>query len=151
MAQSSFGGFVAPKPDKRGGGFGGGGAIEFTPGEVIQFNYQNPNNTNSGSYIKKRQIKVGIKGTYRVVFSIRGQHGSVLAYGRIYKNGVAYGTERSVTNSSNVSFSQDLAFEAGDTIEIWLRTANVDWWTSTDVITLKTAETAVFERTDFGG
>jgi len=43
-----------------------------------------------------------------------------LATARIYKNGVAYGTSRSTTSTTNVTFIEDLAFSAGDLIQIYI-------------------------------
>ena len=46
-----------------------------------------------------------------------------VAYGRIYKNGVAYGAEHSVNRTpGSLDVTEDVSsISAGDTIEIWLK------------------------------
>jgi len=66
-------------------------------------------------------------GTYSVYLGIGNFSGfTTTAYGRIYKNGVAYGTNRSNTSSyPDVNYYwEDLAFVAGDTVEFWGDTAH---------------------------
>lgn len=59
-------------------------------------------------------------GTYNVVFDLKlGGTGGVAAYGRIYKNGVAFGTEQSTASGTYVEKAESLTFAAGDTIELW--------------------------------
>jgi hypothetical protein len=57
--------------------------------------------------------------TIRTYFEMETSNSTVTAYGRVYKNGVAFGTERSTTSTSYVSFSEDLLFAEGDTVELW--------------------------------
>lgn len=47
-----------------------------------------------------------------------------VVYGRIYKNGEAYGTERSMSSITPETFSEDLAFVARDLIQLYMK--NVD-------------------------
>jgi len=61
------------------------------------------------------------KATIRISFDL-GNIGTSVSncYGRIYKNGVALGTER--THSvigTYTTYSEDILFEEGDTIEFW--------------------------------
>jgi hypothetical protein len=42
-------------------------------------------------------------------------------YGRVYKNGAAFGTERSTSSTTYVSFTEDLGFKQGEICELWLR------------------------------
>ena len=77
-------------------------------------------NTTSTSWVKVREIAVGKKGEYRVVFKIRREGGTTEnAQGRIYKNGVAYGTSRFTPETSYVTFTEDLAFGAGDLCQLY--------------------------------
>jgi hypothetical protein len=71
-----------------------------------------------GSYTKKKEIVCNLAGTWRVNFSLVGAAATTV-YGRIYKNGVAYGTERSLSASITQSYSEDLAFSAGDLIQVY--------------------------------
>lgn len=69
-----------------------------------------------GSY-----FTVQVSGTYRVKFSIRGYYhvADSISYGRIYRNGAAYGTTRGADGTAWVTFVEDLFFNAGDTVEFW--------------------------------
>jgi len=57
-----------------------------------------------------------INGFIRVSFLLN-RPSSGVAYGRIYKNGVAYGTERNTAAST--TFTEDLYFETGDLIQFY--------------------------------
>lgn len=64
-----------------------------------------------GVWTKKKETKlVTILGTLRTKFDLRSSTGAGgTAYGRIYKDGVAFGTERSTTSwDAYVTFSEDL-------------------------------------------
>lgn len=75
--------------------------------------------TTSTSYEKKKEIKVVYNGTYRVKFDLKSSSAGHNVYGRIYKNGSAVGIERIRDQITYQTFSEDIAFEAGDTIELW--------------------------------
>jgi hypothetical protein len=93
--------------------------------------------TSSTSYVKLKEIQCGATmaaTTLRIVFTLDG--GTIApayAYGRIYKNGVAYGTEQNVQEpfQSATQFSQDLSFSAGDLIQIYAKVTG----TTTSTIT----------------
>lgn len=75
--------------------------------------------TTATSATKVAELKCFFSGTYRVKFYLRAEYQAYYAYARIYKNGVAYGTLRSVYGMSATAFSQDLSFSAGDLIQIY--------------------------------
>jgi len=76
--------------------------------------------TGATSYTKLMSCVVGVDGIYRVVFNLATTNAGATAYGRVYKNGVAYGTERSNnTTGGGVQYSEDLSFSGGDSIEIY--------------------------------
>ena len=64
-----------------------------------------------------------VSGTIRVVFTIGlSGYNSQTVYGRIYKNGVAYGTQRSSTSNTSeggTTFTEDLSFTQGDLIQLY--------------------------------
>ena len=81
---------------------------------------------NTSSWVKEKEILVKRSGTYRIQFQIRRGFSSGNAFGRIYKNGVAFGTERTTTSNTYVTFTEDLNFSAGDLIQGYTRfSANV--------------------------
>ena len=61
----------------------------------------------------------------RIYFELYTDGGGPTAYGRIYKNGAAIGTERSTTNSSPQPYTQDFkGFVSGDLIQIYAKTSS---------------------------
>jgi hypothetical protein len=72
------------------------------------------------SYTKKIEVTAKRTGTYRITFEIVGS-GTNYAYGRIYKNGVAVGTERVNNTVSWVEYSEDLSFTAEDEIQLYVK------------------------------
>jgi hypothetical protein len=78
------------------------------------------NTTAQVAYALIKKFTTNLVGIHRVKFDLQETNATnpATAYGRIYKNGVAFGTEQ--TNGSTwQTFSEDLAFIAGDTIELW--------------------------------
>jgi hypothetical protein len=74
------------------------------------------------SFTLVKEIQVYLSGNYRIKFDLkRGTDdiGPPVAHGRIYKNGVALGTDQ--TNSTNTyqTFSEDLDFDADDKIQLY--------------------------------
>lgn len=79
--------------------------------------------TTGSGYVKKKQMTVALSGVFRVKFDLSQDQIST-AYAKIYRNGVAWGTEQTQTGT-NVwgTKSEDLHFMQGDTIELWLNCA----------------------------
>jgi hypothetical protein len=98
------------------------------PSDNLKASSDSTQNTTSASYTKIKEItvadyapKINDKdiGKLRVKFDLATNNASVAAYGRIYKNGVALGTERSTTGTSYTTYSEDLEFKAGDKIQLY--------------------------------
>lgn len=79
--------------------------------------------TQSTTYVKLKELVCPAAGTYRVSFYMDegGEVANKYAYGRIYKNGVAFGTERSVYGNANNTFTEDLTFAKGDLIQLYAK------------------------------
>lgn len=79
--------------------------------------------TNSTVYVKRKSFTMKASGMFRVSFCLYTHHGNYYAYGRIYKNGIPFGTEQSTKapSESPAIYSEDLAFEEGDTCELWIK------------------------------
>ena len=79
-------------------------------------------NCNSGScsYTGPRYKgqQMNYAGTIRVAFNLRTNQDGAGAYGRIYKNGVAFGTLRYTMSTSYMLFTEDLAVSVGDQIDL---------------------------------
>lgn len=75
-------------------------------------------------YTKKKTITLTLLNpptntTIRCYFELHSSGVGALAYGRIYKNGSALGTERSTNSTSYVAYTEDLAFSMADALELW--------------------------------
>lgn len=70
-------------------------------------------------YTKAKEILCMHSGTYRVEYSIKLNFGSDDARGKVYKNGVAHGTETMGNGINWVFRSEDLVFERGDLIQLY--------------------------------
>ncbi|MNJ48267.1 hypothetical protein D3C77_434570 [compost metagenome] len=119
----------------------GGGKVSATyateqimgPGEHLLF-YRHEDfalSVSNSSYTKVSTITVGKSGTYRIRFSMRPFYGGAYAQGRIYKNGVPYGVLRTFSSDRQdgpyQEYTEDLAFNAGDTIELWIAGLNINY------------------------
>lgn len=79
--------------------------------------------TFSATYVLMKEIYVPRAGTLTMEFDMHSSGGQV-AFGRIYKNGVAAGTERSTSNTAWTSFSENIAVSAGDLVQLYAKTSN---------------------------
>jgi len=74
----------------------------------------------SAPYVKAKETKVSVSGTFRIKFNIHGSGGWV--YGQIYRNGVAVGTEQSTISSTYVTYSEDIGgWTAGDLVQVYAK------------------------------
>jgi len=92
------------------------------PSIVIAASLPTERSTISTTYIKVKEFTIKKTGNYRVYFSLSSETGTYYAYGRIYKNGIAYGTERSTLSTTWVVYSENLAFVAGDLCQLYYYT-----------------------------
>lgn len=70
------------------------------------------------AYTLLKAISVQKTGVYRVVYESKVGSVSYPGHARVYKNGVAYGTDNSVTSATYSTYTQDLFFYAGDSCEL---------------------------------
>lgn len=86
--------------------------------------------TNETTYIKIKEITcanytvpMAIKdgGKLRIKFDLATNSAGQSAYGRIYKNGVAVGTERTSTIETYTTYSEDIEFKANDKIQLYIK------------------------------
>jgi len=100
-------------------------------GNTLRKSSDTDDNTTSASYVLLKTITIPAhmaSGIFRVNFTIYGGIASDCYYGKIYKNTVAYGTERHNSNGA-FEYSEDLAFVAGDDVQIYAK--NTDSHTTT--------------------
>ena len=89
--------------------------------DVLQVSADTERTNNNTSYALKKSIQIASGGTIRIKFDIKTSNSGYGAYGKIYKNGVALGTEQSNVTETYQTKSEDLQFSAGDTVELWVK------------------------------
>jgi hypothetical protein len=92
-----------------------------TPSDVVLIASDSLVTTVSTSYVKLKEFAIQLRGKYRCIFDycLSGITSTYAIYARIYKNGVAYGTEKSENGGVWRTWQEDLIFESGDTCELW--------------------------------
>ena len=76
------------------------------------------NITNTAVYGQKyKDIEVYRGGVVNAEFTLYS--GSFTAYGKIYVNDVAVGTERSVTGGATTTFNEDITISVGDNVQVY--------------------------------
>jgi hypothetical protein len=92
----------------------------YTAGEYIIYEDLSEYGTQAISYTQLGiNLYVPRSGTVRFKFQIRASAGGP-CYGRIYKNGSAYGTAQSMNSSTYQEFSEDLSVNAGDYFGLYI-------------------------------
>ena len=97
-----------------------------TASTVLLISSLNSENTTSATtYTKREDIAMAGSGTFRIQFAIRTSASTATAYGRVYQNGVAVGTEQSETASTQVIKSEDISgWELGDLCQLYTKIAS---------------------------
>lgn len=90
------------------------------------------------SYVKLKEISTDTAGAYRISFDLRSADTTIVK-AKIYKNGVAYGTERGASSSTPTTYTEDLAFSAGDLIQIYAQTTNLNHYCYVSNVKIKCA------------
>lgn len=106
----------------------GGSGAKFTlvPGEVASDNLRNSNDVekhlSTDTYTKLKEVKLNADlAGCRIKFDLKNGTATFDATAKIYKNGVAIGTERSVNPNTYQTFSEDFTgFVNGDLIQIYV-------------------------------
>jgi len=94
------------------------------PGENLLFvrNTTANNGIPSATMTKVHTLTMGETGVFRVRFKLQAYNYGNVAFGQIYKNGVAFGPPQQTDGTTTtITFTQDLSFKAGDTCELWCR------------------------------
>lgn len=96
--------------------------------EIIAISSTSSQIQNSGWFVKAKEILIKASWTYRISFGLWCS--STTWYATIYKNGVSFGTARSTTSTSAVTFTEDLTFTAWDLCQLYY---NAPWAPNTIV------------------
>jgi len=97
---------------------------DFKPSDVLRKSDDTEQTTMATSYVKMKEIVFYPDGPFgkaelRIKFDLKAAAGEG-AYGRIYKNGYAIGTERATGSTEYVTYTEDLkGWVVGDHIELW--------------------------------
>jgi hypothetical protein len=91
----------------------------------------------STTYNKKLQYTIPVTGIYRVYYEYETNSSSNTVSTRIYKNWVAYWTEKSTSSTSRQTRSEDLSFNKWDTCELWVKNSNASYNWQTRYFALK--------------
>ena len=89
--------------------------------DVLRASADTERTTQSDIYLKVKEISIKRTGILRTKFSLKCAHASYGIKGRIYKNGVAFGTERSTNSTSYEEYSEDLAVTKNDLLQIYIK------------------------------
>lgn len=117
----------------------------FTAGANIAFSARLATpSTTASSYTKLVEVRVPGGGALRVVFSLAASVLFVTAYARIYRNGGAVGTARSMTSTTPVQYSEDLSgWTAGDLLQIYAYSSSVSDYIYISGLTVRIDETPI--------
>lgn len=96
--------------------------IQYSAGTDLIASADTERSDGSGSYTKVKEIRMGARnlGTVTVKFDLKTSNPVDPANGRIYKNGVAVGTERTNTDGVYTTFTENITFTNGDLIQLYL-------------------------------
>lgn len=94
----------------------------------LQYSHDTEIGRQDATYVQDRYVEVPRRymedSQFRIKFDFKSSSGGTTVYARIYKNGVAHGTEQSRSADSYDTKSEDLYFKAGDLVELWVKGAN---------------------------
>jgi len=95
------------------------------PGDTLRASGDGVVTQAAGAFTKHKEIKTDVGGTIRVKFDMLTNGMGYISHGRIYKNGVAFGTDQTTNSLTYVTFSQDLFFAQTDLIQLYIYNDNV--------------------------
>ena len=100
------------------------GLLEYyTIGTNVYHSHDAEVSVNSGVYTKLKTITIANihpnPSVIRLKFDMRQEFATGWVYGRLYKNGGAVGALLDTDSTTYLTFSEDLSFATGDTIELW--------------------------------
>jgi len=111
---------------------------DFVAGSWVVASGTTADSVTTTGWVKYKEIKVPRKGTLTTRFGMKAGGGSWDVYGTIYINGSAEGTPRNTQSTSTVYYSEDLAVEAGDLVQLYARTGSVSYPSEVSLLSLAT-------------
>ena len=102
-----------------------------TKGDNLIGRNDNVYTTNSTDYEAKLGFTMIQSGEFRFKFSLKESGSYPTTYARIYRNGVAVGTQRSTTSTSYVLFSEDISgWSIGDQCTLFMKITSAGYTAS---------------------
>ena len=93
----------------------------YVAGDILVAHADTERTSADAAYTKYKEITVTGSGTLRVKFDLKND-GSNTCYGRVYRDGVAVGTEQLDNTGAYVTKSEDIAgWTSGDKIQLYLK------------------------------
>lgn len=100
--------------------------LEFSASDTLQQSADTERSESLNAYVKLKEIEVKRNGTIRIAFDLKSEVNFTTAFGRIYINGVAAGTERSTVSTAYVNYSEDLTVAEGDLVQLYAKHQDAD-------------------------
>jgi hypothetical protein len=94
--------------------------ITFTAGSLLEAAADTEETSTNAAFTKYKEISIAYGGTVTVSFDLKSGSAGNNAQGRVYKNGVAFGTTQTNNNDTYTTYSENLAFAAGDLVQLYL-------------------------------
>jgi hypothetical protein len=101
----------------------GGKYYTLTASDELKASADNEQSTGAGSMTKLKEIKIRFEGTLRVKFDLKEERNGQPtgeARARIYKNGIAVGTERTNSTSAYQIFTEDISVTKEDLVQLYV-------------------------------
>jgi len=93
--------------------------------------------TTSASYVKLKEGRIKKAGGFGVYFTLFNSAGGTNSYGQVFKNGVAFGTERINSTTTPTEYGEYLQFDTGDLVQIYGKRAAGTGNTSISLFSVK--------------
>ncbi len=88
-----------------------------------------PNDTtNNTAFETVKSFLFSTSSVFRITYDIKTGNAGATVTANIFKNTIAFGTERSVFGVIPSTFTEDLRFETGDFLELMIKTDNGTYW-----------------------
>jgi len=91
----------------------------YTAGDNLMISADTEQSKTGTSYTKVKEIRISRGGTLRIKFDLKSSVSGAV-YGRIYRNGVAVGTEQTTSSQTYVTESEDIdGWSSGDLCQLY--------------------------------
>ena len=127
----------------------------YTAGDTLLASADTETTTAPGtSYVKRKEIRTDRGGTLRVLFKINTQDSGETAYGRIYRNGIAVGTEQACNYFPGdpppdvCETSEDIAgWTPGDLVQLYAKSTGAAAGVGLSIFRIHTSQIFTLEAT----